>query len=53
MFFPLRGDKHSELVGGIYMERKRLDLAHKILTNNWIILSVGVFLGFLAIIAAN
>ncbi len=53
MFFPLRGDKHSELVGGIYMERKRLDLAHKILTNNLVILSGGILLALAVILIAS
>lgn len=32
------------------MEKPPIDLAYKILTNNWIILSVGIFLAFLFII---
>ena len=31
------------------MKRNPMDLAHKILTHKWIILSVGVFLALLAI----
>ncbi len=35
---------------GYKMNRKPIDIAHKILTRNWVILSVGVLLAFLAIL---
>lgn len=35
------------------MEKKTVDLAYKILTNNWIILSGGIFLALLVIITCN
>ncbi len=35
------------------MEKKAVDIAHKILTHNWVILSGGCFLGFLVIICSG
>lgn len=35
------------------MDKKPVDLAHKILTNNWIILSGGILLALLIIITVK